>query len=249
MSRTPRLIVPGVPHHVTQRGNYQQAVFGGDQDRALYLDLVSRFLPRFGVALEGYCLMSNHVHLVATPYDAPGLPRALQQIQSCYARALHLRLGRSGHLWQARFFSTALDEEHFGAALLYVERNPVRAGLVPAAAQWPWSSAGAHTGTRSANRFLNLTRWQAQFDTDSWQALLENGEAAAPLEDCVRAATRSGSPLGSRRSIEQLRQTAGRSMKKGSTGILRSYQISNDPTVRMLATLSEISGSSAKSSL
>ena len=141
MPRPPRLVIPGLPHHVTQRGNYQQKVFFRNEDRLLYLDLLAEFLPHYGIALEGYCLMDNHVHLMVIPHSIRGLSRALQRIQSDYARAIHLRLRRIGHLWQARFHSTPLDEKRSWDALLYVERNPVRAGLVEHSGDWRWSSA------------------------------------------------------------------------------------------------------------
>ena len=128
MPRVNRVIAPGFAHHITQRGKYREKVFYCDEDRRLYMALVAEFLLRYGVALEAYCLMSNHVHLIATPDDRRGLTLALQRVHSDYSRALHLRLGQTGDLWQARFDSSVLDEEHFLAAMVYVERNPVRAG-------------------------------------------------------------------------------------------------------------------------
>src|SRR5947209_16022135 len=122
MPRVLRIIAPGVAHHITQRGNYGQKVFHRDEDRRFYLTLLGEFLPHYGVALEGYCLMSNHVHLIVTPHDQKGLSCAFQRIHGDYARALHLRLRHMGHLWQARFHSAAMDEEHFLAAMLYVEK-------------------------------------------------------------------------------------------------------------------------------
>ena len=118
MPRAQREIIPGTSHHITQRGNYRQTVFFRDEDRRFYLDLLSEFLPHYRVALEGYCLMNNHVHLVATPHDKKGLSRAMQRIYSDYARGLHLRLRRIEHLWQARFESVPLDDKHSWDALL-----------------------------------------------------------------------------------------------------------------------------------
>jgi len=152
MPRPHRLIVPGVPHHITQRGNYRQTVFFRNADRQFYLELLSEFLPHYGVALEGYCLMDNHVHLLAIPHDPKGLSRALQRIHSDYARAIHLRLRRMGHLWQARFHSTPLvDEKHSWDAALYVERNPVRAGLSRANSAWIRSGASRNFSRFSCN--------------------------------------------------------------------------------------------------
>ena len=192
MPRPHRLIVPGVPHHITQRGNYRQTVFFRNADRQFYLELLSEFLPHYGIALEGYCLMDNHVHLLAIPHDPKGLSRALQRIHSDYARAIHLRLRRMGHLWQARFHSTPLvDEKHSWDAALYVERNPVRAGLVADAGDWRWSSAPAHLGLVE-DRLLDLLRWRARFDASRWERYLNDGSRAAAMEDRIREATLRG---------------------------------------------------------
>jgi len=217
MPRPLRVIVPSVPHHITQRGNYQQRVFHRDEDRRLYLDLLAEFLPHHGVALEGYCLMPNHVHLIATPHTAKGLSRALQRIHSSFARAIHLRLRRTGHLWQSRFHSVALDEEHFWAALLYVERNPVRAGLVVTPGEWRWSSARAHLGDRP-NRQLDLVRWKERMDASRWKAYLERGQRVAGIEDRIRAATLSGFPVGDEAFHEEAKRVTGREVAPGRPG-------------------------------
>jgi putative transposase len=190
-----RILVADVPLHITQRGNYGQRVFFRDEDRRLYLALLAEFLPHYGVSLQGYCLMSNHVHLVATPHNDKGLSRALQRIQSDYSRATHVRLRRTGHLWQARFYSTALDEEHFWAAMLYAEQNPVRARLAERAELWRWSSAPAHCGGH-CDTLLDLVRWRARFDASRWQRYLALGAAGGQMEDRIRAATLTGFPLG-----------------------------------------------------
>ncbi len=138
------------------------AAFFRDEDRRFYVDLLSEFLPHYGVALEGYCLMNNHVHLVAIPHDENGLSRAMQRIHSDYARGLHLRLRRMGHLWQARFHSVPLDDKHSWDALLYVERDPVRAGIVATCGEWRWSSAQVHLGI-AESALLDLVRCGMSF--------------------------------------------------------------------------------------
>src|ERR1700675_1715610 len=208
MPRPNRLVLPGVPHHITQRGNYCQKVFFRAADRLFYLQLLAEFLPHYGVALEGYCLMDNHVHLIAIPHDEKGLSRAMQRIHSDYSRATHLRLRRMGHLWQARFHSTPLTEEkHSWDALLYVERNPVRAGLVEHCRQWRWSSTQAHLGL-AENPLLDLVRWRGRFDASRWERYLEDGARAAGIEDRIREATLHGrlaadpSPGAPRKSVQ-----------------------------------------------
>ena len=205
MPRVVRVIAPGVPHHITQRGNYGQTVFHRNEDRRFYLTLLTEFLPHYGITLEAYCLMSNHVHLIVTPHDQNGISRALQRIHSEYARSLHLRLRQTGHLWQARFHSVALDEEHFWAAMLYVERNPVRAGLVEHPSQWPWSSAPAHLGLAPSG-IVSLVRWRSHFDATRWNNWLASHSPAAALDERIRHATLSGFPLGNQHFRDDLRR-------------------------------------------
>jgi putative transposase len=217
MPRRNRVIAPGYPHHVTQRGNHHEKVFYREEDRKLYLAMLSEFLPHYGVALEAYCLMSNHVHLIVTPHDAKGLSSALQRIHSDYARTLHVRLRQSGHLWQARFYSTVLDENHFWTALLYVEQNPVRAGLVSSAAEWRWSSARARLGLAPATH-LDLLRWRTRYDAARWNQCLAKGlEEEANLQR-LREATHSGYPLGDTQFVEELERRFGLRTRPGKPG-------------------------------
>jgi putative transposase len=159
MSRMARVVLPGCWHHVTQRGNLRQAVFFEASDRQFYLELLRQNCLRFRVAIAGYCLMGNHVHLLAIPSRENGLAHALGRTHNDYARWLNLRRFHSGHLWQNRYYSCPLDEAHGWEALRYVELNPVRAGLVTCAADWPWSSARAHvsgTDTGGVDRLGDL---------------------------------------------------------------------------------------------
>jgi putative transposase len=233
--RVLRQIAPGCPHHITQRGNHQEKIFLCDDDRRLYLALLAEFLPRYGISLEAYCLMSNHVHLVATPRDATGLSRALQRIHSDYSRSLHLRLRQSGHLWQARFFAVALDEKHFWAAMVYVEENPVRAGLVEHAGQWPWSSAPAHLGI-AQSALVNLVPWRTRFDTARWNAWLSTGPRAAALADRIREATLTGFPLGNEAFRDDLRRRLHLRTEPRKPGRPKKHQIGVQIGVRDLIT-------------
>src|SRR5258708_2652033 len=141
MPRRPRSVIPGIAHHITQRGNNRQPVFHSPENRRLHLDLLAHQNARCAVRLLGYCLMTNHVHLVAVPEHEDSLARALGRVHSEYALALNRAEGRSGHLWQNRFFSCPLDESHLRAALRYTDLNPVRAGLAEMPSDWPWPSA------------------------------------------------------------------------------------------------------------
>jgi putative transposase len=137
MPRRPRVILPGVAHHVTQRGNNREPVFRSSDDRRFYLELLGRHAAHYGARILGYCLMTNHVHLIAVPEREDSLARSMGSTHSEYALALNYAQGRSGHVWQNRFFSCPLEESHLLRALRYVELNPVRAELASAPDGWP----------------------------------------------------------------------------------------------------------------
>ncbi|HEY2482162.1 MAG TPA: transposase, partial [Caulobacteraceae bacterium] len=148
MARLARVVIPGLAHHVTQRGNRRERVFFGDDDYRLYLRLVSAAAKASGTAVWAYCLMPNHVHFILVPANEDGLRATFAQAHRRYTGAVNARQQWTGHLWQGRFSSTAMDEAHLYAAIRYVDLNPVRAGLVDRAADWPWSSARAHLSGR-----------------------------------------------------------------------------------------------------
>jgi putative transposase len=148
MARLARVVIPGHPHHVTQRGNGRARTFFEDGDYALYRDLLAASCQAAGVEVWAWCLMPNHVHLILVPSDADGLRRALAPVHRRYAGIIHARRKRTGHFWQGRFGCVAMDEAHLAAALRYVCLNPVRARLVERARDWRWSSVRAHVSGR-----------------------------------------------------------------------------------------------------
>ena len=148
MPRRARIILPGLPHHVTQRGNRRQETFFGAEDYALYLELLTRHSSALGVACWAWCLMPDHLHLVLVPPEAASLAALMQRVHQAYARHINAREGWSGCLWQGRFASYAMDEAHALAAVRYVELNPVKVRLCARADDWPWSSAAAHLDGR-----------------------------------------------------------------------------------------------------
>ena len=153
MARLARLVVPGMPHHITQRGNRRQQTFFktffNDGDYAAYLELMDDWCRENGVAIWGYCLMPNHTHLIAVPSSEDGLRWAIGEAHRRYTRQINFREKWRGYLWQGRFASFVMDEPYLLAAARYVELNPVRAGLVQSAGDWPWSSARAAVEQRS----------------------------------------------------------------------------------------------------
>ena len=144
MARLARTVVAGLPHHVTQRGNRREAIFFEDGDQEIYRDLLAEQTRKAGVEVWAYCLMPNHVHLILTPTRADGLGLAVGEAHRRYTNFINARGRWTGHLFQSRFASVAMDELHLLAAVSYVSLNPVRAGLVGYAADWAWSSVRAH---------------------------------------------------------------------------------------------------------
>src|ERR1700722_13278837 len=152
MARLARVVVPGHPHHVTQRGGPRARTFFFDADDALYRDLLAEHCGAADVDVWAWCLMPNHVHLILVPSDADGLLRTLAAVHRRYAGIIHARRKRTGHFWQGRFGAVVMDEPHLAAALRYVTLNPVRARLVERARDWRWSSTRAHlTGKTRAH--------------------------------------------------------------------------------------------------
>lgn len=194
--RISRVVVPGLMHHVTQRGNNRQDVFLTDADREAYLQILRLQAAKCRLGVLAYCLMTNHVHLVVVPQDETSMARAIGRTHFTYAQRFNTDHGRSGHLWQGRFYSCAMESGHELAALRYVEQNPVRAGLVGEAWRYPWSSAAAHTGGADPSGVLHLKSWQRLTRGMDWRAFLF--ERAADEESSnLRHQTMTGRPLGS----------------------------------------------------
>ena len=210
MARKARVVAAGVPHHVTQRGNNRQDVFLTDDDRRYYLTVLRDRSQQAGLRLLGYCLMTNHVHLVAIPTRADSLARALGRARSSYAQRFNRRYRRSGHLWQNRFYSCPLGASPLLRALAYVDRNAVRAGLVGCAADYPWSSARAHLTPASADPCVDSWEWDELGLAPDWAAQMEQRQADAAE---LRAATYAGWPCGEPDFVERLEQSARRPLR------------------------------------
>ena len=206
MPRAARFVVPGLPHHVTQRGNRRQPTFFSDGDYRLYLGLLRDGCVRAGTAVWGWCLMPNHVHLILVPARPDGLAAALRRTHWGYTSHVNRRENWTGHLWQSRFASFPMDEPHLHACLRYAELNPVRAGLVARAEDWPWSSARAHLG-RGGDGLTELAAMRER--VDDWPAYLGEGSSAAEL-DAIRAAERSCRPLGGPAFLDRIAALLGR---------------------------------------
>jgi putative transposase len=195
MARLPRVVAVGVPHHVTQRGNDRRFVLNCDADRMVYWQLLLRNCQEFLLSLVGYCLMSNHVHLIVVPQRSDSIARALKNTHGRYATYLNAREQSCGHVWQGRYYSCPLDQPHFWAALRYTELNPVRAGIADKPEQNAWSSAALHCGATDAEIDVDLEFWRQAWSPDAWRSYLRNGDAGEEAE-VIRRNTHTGRPLG-----------------------------------------------------
>lgn len=214
MPRIARVVVPGRAHHVTQRGNRRADVFFDEADRRRYLTLLSEYKQRYGLEIVAYCLMTNHVHLVAIPATAEAMGRALHDTHQAYAVHVNRKQAETGHLWQGRFYSAVLDGPHFWSAIRYVERNPVRAGLVARAEEYPWSSARGHCGLAADALLLALAppEWLANMSAEEvhgwWAEWLRNEDEREKAT--IRHNTLTGRPCGSASFVQTLEGILGR---------------------------------------
>ncbi len=215
MTRIARYVVRDLPHHVTQRGNRGERVFFSDDDYRLYRDLLREACDKAGVSVWAYCLMPNHVHLILAPTTGDGLARALGKAHRRYSAFVNARLRVTGHLFQSRFGSVVMDEDHLMAAARYVALNPVRARIVERAEDWPWSSVRAHLDGRSdglVDVAPLLDRAAGRF------ADLLDGEPEAGKRAALRAAEGTGRPLGSDAFLDRVTALTGRNPRPGRRG-------------------------------
>jgi len=199
------------PHHVTQRGNARRFILESDTDRNLYLDLLRQSLTLHDVTMMGYCLMSNHVHLVLVPRRAESLGRALKHAHGRYASYWNAIHHSSGRVWQGRYYSCPLDEAHLWEALRYTELNPVRAGLVAESECWMWSSAAAHCAPDPSAEWLDMQLWR------SWRIFLKAKDDASAVA-AIRLSTHTGRPLGTAEFVRALERSTERPLTPQKRG-------------------------------
>jgi putative transposase len=216
MPRIARVIAPSYPHHITQRGNNREDVFFDRGDREKYLELLIHFSRKHAVLIWAYCLMTNHVHLLAVPHDDIGLARGIGLTNLLYTQYLNGKSRRSGRIWQNRFFSciTGHDQYLWNVAR-YIETNPVRAGMVQHPEDYPWSSARAHLhGT--ADPVLSGTFLQGCEHADYADFLRQT--AAVGLDDAIRRATCTGRPYACNDTVMCLEKDLDRPLRTNRPG-------------------------------
>lgn len=214
MARIARVVVPDYPHHITQRGSRSQQTFFSAGDYQTYIELLAQFKRRFEIEIWAYCLMPNHVHLVAVPGNERRLAGCLARTHRSYALRVNQRNGWRGHLWQERFFSCVLDEEHLLCAVRYTELNPVRAKLCGLPAQWRWSSARAHLNETDDQ----LVSVKPMLDrVNDWDAYLASYGGCVGIDD-IRRHTKTGRPAGRDGFVRQIENVTGRKLRKQRPG-------------------------------
>ena len=204
-----------MPHYITQRGNRRMDTFLCDEDYAVYLDLMKTWCDKHKVEIQAYCLMPNHVHLIAVPETLDGLARAIGEAHRRYTRHINFREDWRGYLWQGRFASYVMDEHYFLTAMRYIELNPVRAGLVQNPADWPWSSAEAHL-TGQPDPLIGDVGPMIDYIGDWARYLALDIDEKERL--LLKQHLRTGRPLGSETFIATLEKTLGRFLRKRKPG-------------------------------
>lgn len=194
MPRIGRAVAAGFPHHIIQRGNNRENVFFEKDDRKQYLSLLKKYAAKWTSPVMAYCLMTNHVHLLTKPGMEESLFKMMQGLTLCYTQYMNRTYGRTGRLWESRYHSCIVDQEKYlWAVARYIEQNPVRAGMVEKAEDYPYSSAGAHVkGSKDAVLGEDL------FTNDRRQdyILLLRSDMPKKEMERLRYATRTGRPFG-----------------------------------------------------
>ena len=216
MARMPRVVALDVPHHVTQRGNARQFILSSAAERQVYVGLLREYTELHRLEVLGYCLMSNHVHLIAIPREREALAASMKQAHGRFAAYWNAAHQSSGHVWQGRYYSCPLDAEHLWRALRYTELNPVRAKLVHTPEEWAWSSAPAHCGGSDAFG-LSTALWSRCWDAERWKSYLQAGETEEE-RITIRRSTHTGRPLGSAEFVARLEQITERTLAPRKAG-------------------------------
>jgi putative transposase len=216
MPRLGRVVVPGIPHHVTQRGVRREEVFFSQKDRWRYLEFLAEAAEHFGVAVWSWCLMTNHVHIVAVPEEERSLALCFGKAHTQYTRMINFRKDWRGHLWQARFGSSPMEDGYTYHTVRYVLRNPVRAGLVEVPWEYEWSSAAFHVGEKKTDPLVKPNKYLDDMIGD-WRTYLLEPQGTEILRE-LRKETSVGRPLGSKQFVSQLEQDLSRSLTRRPLG-------------------------------
>ncbi len=215
MARLPRIVIPGYPHHVTQRGNRRAQTFFEDGDYELYQSLLSEAAGKAGAEIWCYCLMPNHVHIIIVPSDEDGLRRTFADAHRRYTGYINARMRETGHLWQGRFGSFVMDEEHLAHAVRYVSMNPVRAGMVDRAEDWRWSSVASHLSGQD-DELVKVSPVLERYG--DFGAFLAQDDNASNAFGNLRQSETTGRPLGDDAWMDKISAILGKDLKPKKRG-------------------------------
>jgi len=207
------VVAVGVAHHITQRGNARQAVFTADSVRSAYLGLLSEHAMSHRLRILAYCIMTNHVHVVAIPENEASMANTFRHAHGRFSQYWNTERRRTGHVWQNRYYSCPVEEAKVGQVIAYVEENPVRADMVEQAQDFFWSSARSHTGTTQPDPWLDRAWFDARWSAEEWRTVLANRIPGGEDLRAIREATYLGRPLGSKNFITQLETKLGRKLQ------------------------------------
>ncbi|MFH1383493.1 MAG: transposase [Candidatus Omnitrophota bacterium] len=213
MARIARILASGMPHHIIQRGNRRQIVFFTDNDKQAYLDLLVEFSQKYLFDVVAYCLMDNHLHLVIVPSDTEKLARGIGEVHRRYTRLINFREKWRGYLWQGRFKSYVMDESYLYRVIRYIERNPVKAGIVKYAEDYRWSSACAHVTGNKDSVLCNIN----YVDFSQWKEYLKDTEDEKNTKFFYYHEN-TGRPMGHESFVEKLEGLTGRKIHKTRPG-------------------------------
>ena len=205
MPRIGRITELGMPHHITQRGNYRQKIFEEKEDFKKYRDLINECSGKYGLKILAYCLMNNHVHFIAIPTEKESLAETFKTTHMRYSQYFNKKKKSAGHLWQGRFYSSILDEPHLIEAVRYVERNPVRAKMVKKAWDWEWSSAGVHVGIKEPDINLSKNAFLKEVIKNNWKQYLSQKDEDKYVNE-LRRLTKTGRPFAGEKILKDLEE-------------------------------------------
>ena len=214
MARLARVVLPGYPHHIIQRGNRRQDVFFKTSDYEYYLELLKEECAQEKIEIWAYCLMTNHVHLIVNPKKTSNLGRAIGEVHRRYTRMINVRENWKGYLWQGRFSSYPMDKNWLLKAAAYVELNPVKAGMVKKAWNYRWSSVHAHLSGEDEHGIIQPEKLLSL--TGDWRNYLK--ESQGLQIDEFEKHERTGRPLGGEKFIEKAERLLQRELKKKKPG-------------------------------
>ena len=216
MPRIARVVAVDYPHHITQRGNNKAVVFFDDEDRLYYCETLTKFSKKYQLEIWAYCLMGNHIHLLAVPRKTDSLAKGIGLTNLVYTQYLNRKLNNSGRVWQNRFFSCLINrDEYLWAVARYIEMNPVKAGLVNNPGEYFWSSAQPHLDGRK-DEILSKEEWLMPDDRQRYSEFIL--QSAEEIEKAIRRNTSTGKPLANEEFLASMKEKIGVRLTKDEIG-------------------------------